>query len=75
MNKLSRTEIRFYKHGLRVVHSDLNLIRLKEKEYLLRKARVVMGPDALQESNDDINTLAEALNLIYKAIDKLDSIP
>jgi len=34
-----------------------------------------MGPDALQESNDDINTLAEALNLIYKAIDKLDSIP
>jgi len=75
MNKTKRNEIRCYTNELGIIHTKLSIIHAQKINSIKDKKK---DPGYMNTRISDKLTdsaLIESLDLIYKAINKLDSIP
>jgi len=75
MKKSRRIEIRGCNGVLKVVNNDLTIIRDAERVSVIAESIKPGGIDPLLGKQKPVNALTASIELIYKAIDKLDSIP
>ena len=74
MKKSRRLEVKCYNGMLRFVNNDLTRIRAAERVSVFAENIRPGGSNPHPQLKNSVNALTESIGLIYKAIDKLDSI-
>ena len=75
MKKSRLLEVRCCNGVLKVVNNDLTIIRDAERVSVIAESIRPGGSDPQPQLKNSVNALTASIELIYKAIDKLDSIP
>ena len=75
MKKSRLLEVRCCNGVLKVVNNDLTIIRDAERVSVIAESIRPGGSDPQPQLKNYVNALTGSIELIYKAIEKLDSIP